>query len=270
MPLDITFMHLDLNSPSSIASFAAHLQREHKALHYLINNAGVSSHHVDVQDKPTVATNGVEMVFQVDYLGHYEMTNLLLPQLREAGRSMQARIVAVSSGVHAKATIGVDGSTAWDADSLMRNTNRYGQAKLAQIMHVQSLQRSFDADGAEGGAASIKAVAVTPGFIPGTGFFKGLFPEAGAKYVLFTLLAWPLVWLLGRSNERGAQVIVMAALDQKVEGGSYWSNCLQKQPTGKDGIANDATAQRRLEILSDTLVSDGAMDDALQKNFNFV
>ena len=46
----------------------------------------------------------------------------------------------------------------------------------------------------------------------------------------------------------------MAAVDDDVEGGKYYSNCYEKQSTGKDNISNDEKECERLWKMSEELV----------------
>jgi hypothetical protein len=43
---------------------------------------------------------------------------------------------------------------------------------------------------------------------------------------------------------------LISCLDDNIQGGAYYSNCVEKTTEGKDGIANDKDAWKRLWDLS--------------------
>ena len=71
----VIVMHLDLTVLSSVREFAANFQAMRLPLHVLINNAGI------MLSKKHLTQDGFEKVFAVNYLSHFLLTNLLLPEL---------------------------------------------------------------------------------------------------------------------------------------------------------------------------------------------
>ena len=92
---NVTGMLLDLSSFASVRSFAMRFLSTFSQLHILVNNAGMAGN-------PAEATvDGFQMLFQVNYLSHFLLTELLLPALRLAGTSDRpARVVHVASTEH--------------------------------------------------------------------------------------------------------------------------------------------------------------------------
>lgn len=83
-------VHLaDIDSTESVRAFADKFVAEHKALHGLINNAGV------LLDDETKTTDGREMTMATALGGSYLLTGLLLPLLKNAPHG---RVVNISSG----------------------------------------------------------------------------------------------------------------------------------------------------------------------------
>lgn len=80
---------LDLASLSSVRSAARRVAAMTDRLHVLINNAGIST------SVRRISPDGYEMHFAVNHLGHFLLTNLLLPLVVRAGPG--ARIVNVTS-----------------------------------------------------------------------------------------------------------------------------------------------------------------------------
>ena len=81
----------DLASFASVREFCRQIGREEKKVDILINNAGMFA------SRRTLTEDGQESVFQVNHLGHFLLTNLLLDKLKAA---KAARIINVSSTGH--------------------------------------------------------------------------------------------------------------------------------------------------------------------------
>jgi NAD(P)-dependent dehydrogenase (short-subunit alcohol dehydrogenase family) len=76
-------MLLDLESLESVRRFAKEVLRDFPKINVLINNAGLS---VPVcQQRKT--KDGYEIHFGVNHLGHFLLTNLLLPRLKDSSPS---------------------------------------------------------------------------------------------------------------------------------------------------------------------------------------
>ncbi len=87
----IDLMLADLSSQESIRQLAENFQQHYQQLHVLINNAGVAN----LTRRET--SDGFEMMFAVNYLAPFLLTNILLEKLKA---SAPARIVNVSSESH--------------------------------------------------------------------------------------------------------------------------------------------------------------------------
>ena len=72
----VEVMELDLASLSSIRAFAQHFLDQGRPLHVLVNNAGVMN---TARGK---TEDGFELQFGTNHLGHFLLTELLLPALR--------------------------------------------------------------------------------------------------------------------------------------------------------------------------------------------
>ena len=233
-PGSAEFALLDLCSPRSITAFVSAVRRRHPAVHALLCNAGISGMGGQGGGEPASAG---QLVWQANYLGHWQ----LVEELRAACRVQ--RFASVSSGAHTGATIDF-------GDVARPGCSPYGQSKLAQIMHMQALQRRLD-----GGAL---AVSCTPGFVR-TAIITG---SVSALWRAVILLLWPVYALLGRSPAGGAQTLLHAALAPHAPGDAYFSNCTPKAATGKDGIANDEAAQEKLWELSERMVAEASAKEA--------
>jgi NAD(P)-dependent dehydrogenase (short-subunit alcohol dehydrogenase family) len=120
----------DLTQVRSLASQAGQLDT-------LVNNAGV------IVPERRDSADGYELTFAVNYLSHFLLTMLLLPELREP-----ARIVNIAS----------IGQAPLDFDDLMlaRGYDDYGayaQSKLAQVLFTVELAERLD-----GGDITVNAI----------------------------------------------------------------------------------------------------------------
>ena len=88
---NIKVKRCDLASFASVREFCRQIVREEKKVDILINNAGMFS------QSRSLTEDGQEACFQVNHLGHFLLTNLLLDKLKAA---KAARIINVSSVGH--------------------------------------------------------------------------------------------------------------------------------------------------------------------------
>lgn len=155
---NVSVMHLDLASLASIRAFADRYRASGFPLHILINNAAV----VGLGKEMLFTADGFEIQFGTSHLGHFLLTNLLLPIITA---SAPARVITVSSIRHFPRRF-PKGGPDFDYDNLMgqkyyNNMTFYDNVKLANIWFAYELQRRLAGTG-------ITSVAVCPGFVPET------------------------------------------------------------------------------------------------------
>src|SRR5829696_5851911 len=135
---------LDLSSLDSVRAFA---DRFDGGLDLLVNNAGVMA-------TPRRRTaDGFELQFGTNHLGHFALTELLLPAME--GRP-DARVVTLSSTAHRTGRIAFDNLS---GDRRYFRWRAYGQAKLANLLFALELERRLRAAG-----STIKSMAAHPGY----------------------------------------------------------------------------------------------------------
>ncbi|WMJ69351.1 SDR family NAD(P)-dependent oxidoreductase [Stenotrophomonas sp. 24(2023)] len=155
---NITILPMDLADPASIATFTDRLLASGLPLHLLVNSAGIMA------TPPMRDARGYEAQFATNHLGHFQLTTALLPALQ---RAQGARVVMVSSRGHRFSPVHLH-----DPHFLQRPYDRwqaYGQSKTANILFAVALDRRQAGEG-------IRAFAVHPGSIVGTGLEKHLDP----------------------------------------------------------------------------------------------
>src|ERR1700761_1106174 len=77
--MNVTAVPLDLADPGSVEHFAQAFREKHNTLHLLFNNAGVFRIPQFQKDK-----RGYELQFGINHLGHFQLTGLLWPALKNA------------------------------------------------------------------------------------------------------------------------------------------------------------------------------------------
>ena len=137
---DVEVRELDLQDLASVRAFAA----DTAAVDVLVNNAGIMA----VPYAQTV--DGFESQIGTNHLGHFALTNLLLPKITD-------RVVTVSSMMHLLGVVSIKDLnwksrpySAWLA---------YGQSKLANLLFTSELHRKLTAAG-----SPVLAVAAHPGY----------------------------------------------------------------------------------------------------------
>jgi NAD(P)-dependent dehydrogenase (short-subunit alcohol dehydrogenase family) len=231
---------LDLADLSSVRAFAASWSGD---LHILINNAGIMA----VPQGKTV--DGFESQIGTNHLGHFALTNLLLPHITD-------RVVTVSSGAHRIGKMHLD-----DLNWEQRRYDRwrvYGQTKLANLLFTSELQRRLTEAGSD-----VRALAAHPGYASthlqshtGSGIQNLLMNVVGNR-------------LLAQSDVMGALPTLFAAT-QDLPGNSFVGpdGFMEQRGhphlVGRTKAAQDADVAGRLWTLSEQLtgVSSGVVAPA--------
>ena len=182
--------HLDLANLASIRAFA---QEMTEPISVLIANAGVMA----IPLRRTA--DGFEMQIGTNHLGHFALTNLLLPQIDD-------RIVVVSSEVHRQGHIDLNDLN-WERRRY-RRWSAYAQSKLANLLFVEELERRFREQG-----SSLRALAVHPGYSD-----TNLQHRTGS--VMFSAIAGIGNRFIAQSERMGALPTLYGA-SMDVAGGTY-------------------------------------------------
>lgn len=119
---------LDLADLASVREFAENWRGD---IRVLVNNAGVLV-------PPYGRTrDGFELQFGTNHLGHFALTNLLLPYLT-------GRVVTVASSAHRTGHIDFD-DLDWSTRAYRAGSDAYAQSKLANLLFTLELQRRLEA-----------------------------------------------------------------------------------------------------------------------------
>ncbi|CAF1608435.1 unnamed protein product, partial [Didymodactylos carnosus] len=191
--------HLDLSDLSSIKAFAEKIDK----VDILINNAGVS------KQKKELTKDGLECTFGTNHIGHFYLTQLLLPLLIQSN----GRIVNVSSVMHKFVSENIDFAKVNSYNAL----TTYAESKLANVLHAVELQRRY-------GNQGIKAYSLHPGGILSTELTREQTP------ILTVLMAFFDV-IISKTMSQGAMTTLYCALSDEAQPGKYHSNCRVAQPS---------------------------------------
>jgi len=209
---------IDLADLDSVRRGAAEILAAHPKIHALINNAGIMG-------GPYVLTkDGLELHFASNHVGHFLLTNLLVPALKAAAPS---RIVILTSAGHR-----MDGLDLTDLN--FRNREyiyylAYCQSKRANVLHAVALAKRLKPFG-------IVANAVHPGAIR-TEVWRDL-TEADVQQAM----AWSSAsGSPEKTPAQGAATQVWAAVSPEAQGltGLYLEDChvAEHIPYGDFGAA---------------------------------
>jgi len=159
----IFFLKLDLADLGSIKAAAEEFTSKESELHALYNNGGVMYTPIDA-----VTSQGIDMQFGTNVLGHFYLTKLLLPILTATAKKSPAgtvRVVNVSSiGHYLGAPEGIRWSTLNPGDDSLAarkklgTTKLYGQSKFGNILFSNELARRYGGEG-------VVSISLHPGTI---------------------------------------------------------------------------------------------------------
>jgi NAD(P)-dependent dehydrogenase (short-subunit alcohol dehydrogenase family) len=181
----------DLSSLECIERFCKEFTDTHPRLDALINNAGV------LKARRLKTKDGFELHFGVNHLGHFLLTNRLLPLII---RSAPSRIVVVSSFAHRAGRIRFDDVNLEKHFTFWRG---YPQSKLANVLFTYELAERLSGTG-------VAVNCLDPGIV-GTDIVVNR--ETGVGTYLSRLQK-----LLFMPPEKGAETAVYLASSPDAEG----------------------------------------------------
>lgn len=225
---NIRIQKLDLSDLASIQAAATEILETEVAqngkIDVLLNNAGVMA-----PPKRESTTEGLELQFGTNHVGHHMFTRLLLPKINDEGR-----IVTVSSTAH---SFGQLNFSNLNYDDISTSTNSapieersytawgaYGQSKLANLLFAKGLNDRLQEEGSD-----ITSISLHPGVI-GTNLWR--YTPKWTRPFLNAIAT-------DKNIEQGASTNVYGCLADKSffpEGGEYLKDCAIAEPnsSGKD------------------------------------
>jgi NAD(P)-dependent dehydrogenase (short-subunit alcohol dehydrogenase family) len=245
---------MDLMDPASVDAFAEKFLAAHDTLHILVNNAGIMW--VPLQRD----RRGYESQLATNHLGHFQLTALLWPALKNA---KGARVINVSSYGHQMAPFNFDDPNFNNRP--YETLQGYGQSKTANNLFTVELDH-------RGKAVGVRSFAVHPGSVNGTDLGRvapmalfqqmgthdangNIFPEVAAKLKTVEQGAATSVWCAtsAQLNESGGVYCENGDVAE-LDNGSIAQN--YSDPLSLRGVqpySVDATNAQKLWTLSETM-----------------
>lgn len=159
---NITLLEIDHMNLSSVVAAAKLFSSKETALHGLVNNAGIMATPFEI------SKDGHEAQWQTNYLAHWVFTSHLLPLMLNTSKSLppgSVRIVNITSSGHFMAPSG--GINFADTSLPNKPNNRYGQSKLANVLHCKTLNKLYgpSSPSAKAGEGEIWTSTIHPGLV---------------------------------------------------------------------------------------------------------
>ncbi|CAH2097599.1 unnamed protein product [Euphydryas editha] len=201
----VEYRYLNLGNKDSVVKFAVDFNKEFDSLDILVNNAGCGA----IKRKTT--EDGIDLLMQVNYVGPFLLTHLLLDKLIA---SKPSRIVNVSSLVHRFAKLNVEDLKKCGSNS---DLIRYSKTKLCDVLWTRALAKKLP--------HGVTANVLHPGLVK-TNIFEFLHPYL--KKVLFLLID-----LLYKTPVEGAQTIIHLCVSPNLDNatGGYYMDCKRIEPS---------------------------------------
>ena len=241
----VNFVKLDLGDQASIRTAAASISDLAPSIDVLINNAGIMA----VKDYKTTA-DGIELQFGTNYIGHFLLTNLLLPKLIAAGKG--ARIVNVTSNGYTLGGVRFDDYNFSNGQSY-NPWLAYAQSKTALILFTTTLAKELK-------HKHIACLAVTPGLVLESKLQDDVAPEMFALGAEMYQKAYAGREMPPMETPKplsaSDSTTLVAALDPSLEtdSGAYLQDCRIEKNI--EAHAKGDEACQRLWTLSNTLVGE--------------
>lgn len=207
---ELVVMKLDLANIESIKHFADSYLEEFERLDILINNAGLMAVPL------SRTTQGFEMQFGTNHLGHFVLTALLIDKI---GRTPASRIINVSSLLYKSGKINFNDLN-WDQS--YSKWAAYGVSKLSNLLFTIELDRRLSLAGKQTIAASAH-----PGWSSTNLQTKGA--ELEGTKLKSSLMNFSNI-LFAQSASMGALPILYAATAAAVESSGFYG------PDGLGGL----------------------------------
>jgi retinol dehydrogenase 12 len=199
----VWFLALDLADLSSVRACADAFLARGEPLHVLVNNAGVAG-------RRGLTRQGFELMFGVNHLGHFLLTQLLLDRLVSSAPS---RVVTVSSDAHYSAR-GIDWEAVRRPARGLTGMPEYAVSKLCNVLFSQELARRTAGNG-------VHSYALHPGVVASD---------------IWRRVPWPVRPIVTRnmlSVEQGAATSLYCATSPKVasQSGLFYQSCALREPS---------------------------------------
>ncbi|KAL2840768.1 hypothetical protein BJY01DRAFT_218100 [Aspergillus pseudoustus] len=242
---NVDLLQMDLMDLTSVLAAAKRFLALETALHGLVNNAGIMATPFEL------TTDGHEAQWQTNYLAHWVLTEHLLPLMLRTARSLPAgsvRIVNLTSSGHLSAPKnGIN-----FADLSLKESGpwpRYGQSKLANILHSRTLHKKYGpgSPSAQNGDGEIWVSSVHPGLV-GSNLATAVEESGTAMNSVFSVLRM-LGMLITADKGSWTSLFCAASKDMKAEESGGYFEIFKRcsEPRWQSSAAKNAELAEKLE-----------------------
>lgn len=219
-------LELDTSSLAKVRAFVAAFKKLNLPLYGLVCNAGIAGRTV------SQTNDGFSNIFETNYLGHFLLTQLLLPLMADDGR-----IVTVSSERHDALLKGVAWpgvkALAYGGDAQV-DQQSYPFSKLCMILFSYELDRKLTESGKH-----IAVNTVNPGLMTETGLAKDksrFTPEVLAQFAD----------IIGTAKDSGKMITDLICADKFAEGPVKYYDRSSDKPVKSSDLSYDKQVQQEL------------------------
>jgi len=188
-----------------------------------------------VSSTKKTTTDGFDLTFGTNYIGHFLLTNLLLERIKESAPS---RIVNVSSQFHAHGTLDWDDLN-FEKPGSYSGFKGYSRSKIGNVLFTKELARRLQ-------GTKVTVYSLHPGAV---------ITEVTREFPFILRHIYDFVGLLVRKSPvQGAQTTIYCAVSEEVanETGLYYSDCAKKKPSA---LALDSEAALKLWNVTNEMIS---------------
>ena len=230
----VRFELADLSLMAQVRDLAERLLSNEPAIHVLVNNAGT------LFNDRSETTEGIENTLATNLLGHFLLTNLLIPRLVD---SAPARIINIASGGMYSQRISI--SNLQNDQEEYKGAAAYARTKRGQVILTEMWAEQLQDKG-------VTVSAMHPGWADTPGVVHSL--------PTFYKLTKPFL----RTPAEGADTIVWLAASEEAAGrsGLFWHD-REPRPTHKTNRTKERPEDRQLlwEALSDLSKWEGFLSE---------
>ncbi|KUJ20989.1 NAD(P)-binding protein [Mollisia scopiformis] len=214
--ITVSFIHLDLADQASIRKTTEAVSDAVGKIEYLINCAGVMA-------IPSFQTtkDGIEMQFGCNHIGHFLLTNLLMPKIFAAGKG--ARVVNVSSTGYRLAGVRFDDYN-FEEGKVYDPWYGYAQSKTGNVLFAAGLAQKLKSRG-------IQSFALQPGLVLESNLSGHVTPDmwTSALKIANEATEGSITELeVPKTLQEGSSTPLVAALDPTIESqsGGFLQDCV--------------------------------------------
>lgn len=245
-----TLVDLDLASLASVKAFSTAFLEKYSKLDGLLLNAGIMS------PPYTMSADGIELQFAVNHIGHFYLTQLLLPMALQTAKMSKMSSVHITSVSSMMSFVAAALPTRFlNADNMSLKVlndpedygkiKHYSQSKLANVLFAKELNRRVAHHG------NVIVTAVNPGFVATE------LTTANIATNVFTRALRTIPFLLAWSVDEAAltQVYAMTSPELTVsEHGGSFIFPIARHGTSLPRIAENMTLAKHLWDFSEELI----------------